>query len=243
LPFSSETIVVDNASHDGSIEMVRQQFPTVTAVASTVNNGFAAGMNLGLSRASGDYLLLLNTDIAILGNALTTMATYLDQHPDVGLVGPRLLNPDGSVQSSCRRFPSIRAIIYRRTPLGIFPKAKHELRRFLMLESDHTVNQPVDWLLGACMMVRRSAVEKVGALDERFFLYFEDVDWCRRFWQAGWGVHYVADAELVHYHQRASAEHPGFHGALSYATRIHIQSGYKYFTKYFRHPLPHGLHF
>ena len=108
-----------------------------------------------------------------------------------------------------------------------------------MLDRDHNANFPVDWVLGACMMVRRSALEKVGLMDERFFLYFEDVDWCRRFWHAGFPVYYVgAEAELVHYHRRLSAVNPGLSGFFSYPTRVHMLSGVKYFAKYYRQEKP-----
>jgi hypothetical protein len=107
-----------------------------------------------------------------------------------------------------------------------------------MFDKQRDINGPVDWILGACMLVSRTAYEKIGEMDERFFLYFEDVDWCRRFWAAGYEVHYVPDAELIHYHRRLSAESPGLSGIFTKATRIHIQSWMRYFKKYFRIPLP-----
>ncbi len=239
VPLTTEVIVVDNHSNDGTGEMMRQEFPQSTFIQSPVNGGFAAGMNLGIQRASGRYLLLLNPDIAVLGNPIGRMFRYLEEHLNVGMCGPKLLNPDGTVQTSCRAFPTPATILYRRSPLGKLPFARAKLRAFLMLDWDHASNRPVDWLLGACMMVRREAVQRVGLLDERYFLYFEDVDWCRRFWDAGYAVVYLgATAEIVHYHRRLSAESPGIRGILSYATRIHIASGLKYFLKFRRSTLP-----
>lgn len=228
-----EIIVVDNYSHDGCDEMMRREFAQIQFIQSGANGGFAVGNNIGIRRSQGKYVLVLNPDIAVLSNAIERMYRFMEEHPKVGLCAPKLLNPDGTIQTSCRQFPSILTIALRRSPLGKLPWAKRALRRFLMLDWDHNDNRPVDWVLGACMMVRRSAMEKVGLMDERFFLYFEDVDWCRRFWHAGYPVMYLgAEAELVHYHQRLSAESHGLSGIFSYPTRVHITSGIKYFAKY-----------
>lgn len=228
-----EIIVVDNNSRDGTIEMMKQEFPEIKLIASPVNNGHAAGSNLGLKEAKGKYSLLLNTDIAILDNAIRKLYDFMETHPKAGLVGPKLLNPNGSIQLSCCQFPKFLIPIYRRTPLGKLWFAKKVLRKYLMLDFDHNQTRKVDWMLGACMMIKNEAMEKVGLMDERFFLYFEDVDWCRRFWQAGYDVYYFADVELVHYHRRESAENPGLKGVFSYPTRIHIASWLKYSAKYF----------
>lgn len=233
-----EIIVVDNHSQDSSVTMVRTSFPQVTLIESPANRGYAAGNNIGIAQARGEYLLIVNPDIAIFKGAVETMVAYLEEHRDVALIGPKLINPDGSTQISAYRFPSLVIPIYRRTPLGRLPWARKPLRRYLMTDWDHSHNKPVDWVLGACMLVRRSALDKVGSMDERFFLYFEDIDWCRRFWKAGFAVHYLADVDLVHYHKRQSAESPGFAGVFSWATRVHIASAIKYFAKYLGEPLP-----
>lgn len=238
LPFATEFIVVDNASHDGSVEMLRSEFPNVTCVASEVNTGFGAGANLGFKVSKGEYVMVLNPDIAIFRGAIERMVQWLDQHPAVGLVGPRLINPDGTVQQSCYRFPSFWIPVLRRTPLGRFPNGRELLRAYLMSDWDHNNNREVGWILGACLLLRRSLAEKIGLFDERFFLYFEDVDFCRRVWQSGLSVYYLAEAELVHYHQRLSAENPGIAGLFSYPTRVHISSWMKYMAKYFGSPKP-----
>lgn len=243
LPFTAEVIVVDNRSNDGTASMLRDEFPSVRCIENEKNIGFAGGMNVGLRASTGRYVLVLNPDVAVLGNAIAAMHRFLEQHPDVGMCAPKLLNPDGTVQTSCRRFPSPSVIVFRRSPFGALPFAKAPLRRFLMLDWDHASNRPVDWALGACLMVRRSAMEKVGLFDERFFLYFEDVDWCRRFWEHGFPVYYVgAEAELVHFHQRQSAASAGMAGLFSYPTRRHIESGLKYFMKYAGARLPSTMH-
>lgn len=232
-PLNTEIIVVDNASHDGTAELIREEFPQVKFIESPINKGYAGGNNLGLRQAIGKYCLILNPDVSIINNSIEILYNFMEKNPTVGLVGPKLINPDGSFQASCRTFPTPKIIIYRRTPLGKLPGPKQILREHLMLDWDHNQNRPVDWMIGACFFVRSSVLEKVGLLDERFFLYLEDVDWCRQFWSAGYPVYYLAEAEMIHYHQRLSAENPGLGGLFSYATRIHIASAIKYFAKYF----------
>lgn len=235
---SYEIIVVDNGSNDSSARMVRDNFPEVVLEALPQNRGLAVGNNRGIAKAQGRYLLFLNADIAMFPGVVERLAEFLDSHPDVGLVAPKLLNPDHTVQVSCYRFPSLFVPVLRRTPLGKLSTAKRVLRNYLMLDWDHNKTQTVDWVLGACMLVRRSDLEAIGLMDERFFIYFEDVDWCRRFWQSGKKIVYFADAWLMHYHQRMSAESPGLAGVFQRVTRIHIQSAIKYFLKYGRKPLP-----
>lgn len=232
LPFSHELIVVDNHSRDSSVDLLRRQFPEVRLIASPVNGGYAAGNNLGLLAARGRYLLILNPDIVILPGMIERLVACLTAHPRAAVVGPKLVNPDRTVQPSCYRFPDPLIPLLRRTPLGKLPFARGRLNRYLMADVDLESAQPVDWLLGACLLVRMSAIERVGLLDERFFLYFEDVDWCRRFWEHGFEVYYEPAATFVHYYHRLSAETPGLRGVFSATTRMHILSGFLYFLKY-----------
>lgn len=232
LKTSYEIIVVDNDSGDGSVAAVRQDFPDVRLIASPVNAGCAAGNNLGLLAARGEYCLILNPDIVMYQGAIEQLIQFLDDHPEAAVASPQLLNPDRSTQMSCYRFPDPLIPILRRTPLGRLGGAQQRLRRYLLADWDHASTRVVDWVLGACMLIRTVAIEQVGLMDERYFLYFEDVDWCRRFRQQGWGVYYVPSAQLVHYHQRLSAVNPGLRGVLSASTRIHITSGIQYFSKF-----------
>lgn len=228
----TETIVVENGSGDGSAAMVRANFPEATLLVSERNGGFAYGVNRGMEAARGAFRFILNPDLALFPGVPDAMVSYLRAHPAVGMVAPRLLNPDGTVQLSARRFPTPLTPLYSRTPLGGFPPFKGSLRNYLMAEWDHRDIRPVDWVLGAAMVVRAKAALEVGPMDERYFLYFEDVDWCRRFWEHGWAVEYLANVELVHYHQRLSAAR-GFLGSLfDRTTRIHIASAARYFSKF-----------
>ncbi|MDP2918332.1 MAG: glycosyltransferase family 2 protein, partial [bacterium] len=204
-------------------------------LASNYNSGFGTAINWGINNApeAAEYLLFLNPDIIIQGNALEKMLEFMAKRQDVALLGPKLLNPDLSGQNSCRRFITPQLILYRRTFLGRFSFARKALKHFLMEDIDHNKTQEVDWIFGACMMVRRSAIEEVGLMDERYFLYFEDMDWCRRFWEKGWKVCYYPEAKMIHYHRRESAAESGFSVLFNRAARIHIASAVKYFIKFF----------
>lgn len=227
-----EVIVVDNASGDGTPVMVRSEFPDVRLIASDRNLGYAGGNNLGLKAATGRNVMIMNPDIIVRDGSLETLVKYLDEHANVGLVGPKLTNPDGSMQYSCYRFHTLMTPVYRRTPLGALPFARRAINSFIMTDLDRTAPREVDWLLGGAIVARRSAAEKVGLLDERFFLYFDDVDWSRRFWEAGFRVVYVPSSEMVHFHKRESAEGEWWKIFTNKVGRTHLLSAYKYFLKY-----------
>lgn len=236
-----EIIVVDNASGDGIGKMLKENFPDVKFIVSPENVGFAAGNNLGIKAANGRYVLIMNPDIAIFQGSVEALVKYMDTHPDVGLAGPKLLNPDGTVQYSVCRFPGRFTPLYRRTPLGRTEAGKREIARYLMKDWDHGEAREVDWMLGACLIVRRESLEKVGLFDERFFLYFEDTDWCRRFWEAGWKVAYAPESSMVHFHRRESAESSLLASLFKKTTQIHILSSIKYFLKYRGKPNPRQI--
>ncbi len=235
--FAREIIVVDNASYDGTPEMVAREFPQVRIIASETNTGFGGGNNVGIASATGRYVIIMNPDIVVLDDALDRLVTFMDQNPDVGFVGPRLSNPDGSVQYSCYRFPTPMTPVYRRTPLGRTARGKVALRDYLMTDWDHAETRDVDWLLGACIMMRREVLQKIGLFDDRFFLYFEDTDLCRRVWEAGYRVVYFPDSRIIHYHRRESSGSV-FSLFTNWIAREHVKSGIKYFLKYRGKPLP-----
>lgn len=227
-----EIIVVDSESQEETQETVREDFSEVSFLAFKENIGYAKGVNAGIKKACGDFLLILNPDVIVSEQAIKKMIEFIKNKPQIGIIGPQLINFNGAIQDSCYRFVTPKIILYRRTFLGRFPWTKEKVKNYLMKDWDHQSIREVDWLLGAALMTSKIALDKVGLIDERFFLYFEDVDWCRRFWRAGFKVVYFPYAKMYHYHQRSSAAHRGLLGVFDKATRIHIHSAIKYFQKY-----------
>lgn len=239
LSLKYEIIVVDNNSHDGCGEMINKHFIDIKFIQAKGNRGYATGNNLGIKKAQGKYILILNPDIAILSNAIQRMYEYLETNTKVGIIGPKLLNADKSLQYSCGNFPDWRLPFFRRTFLSKTKAGKKWLKKYLIMDWDHNQTREIDWLFGACLMIRKEALDKVGLFDKNFFLYLEDTDLCRRFWKMGFRVVYFPIAEVVHYHQRSSAENLGLFGLLSNTGRIHLSSFLKYYFKYLGEKNPH----
>ncbi|MBN1884964.1 MAG: glycosyltransferase [Candidatus Krumholzibacteriota bacterium] len=223
-----ETIVIDNASRDGTPEMIRDRFPGVRLAANRENVGYARGVNQGIRMSTGRAILVLNPDIELRDDAVGHLLASLDARPRAGIVASRLVYPNGRLQHSCRAFYTAKAIILRRTFLGrLFPRAK-ALRAHLMTDWDHETPRQVDWVIGACMMARREAIEQVGMMDERFFLYFEDIDWCYRMQHLGWEVWYEPASTMVHSYERSSAS------MLRKPFLLHVLSLLRYVEKWNR---------
>jgi len=203
---SLEVIVVDNASTDGSLEMVENRFPNVRLVKNQENLGFASGNNLGVMASTGHYICLLNSDIRVCTGCIDRLADYLDQHPDIGIVGPRILNADMTHQSSCRTYPNLWNNFCSATGLASslgetkFFSGEH----MFYFKGDRILD--VDVLVGCFWMARREAVNQFGLLDEGFFMYAEDVDWCKRCRDAGWRVVFFPEAQAIHYRGGSSAK-------------------------------------
>ena len=228
-----EVIVVDNNPNSRVEEMIRREFHDVKVLVTDQNLGFGRGMNLAMEHAEGRYLFVFNPDILLLPGALEKLAAYMDAHPDVGMLGPCLNHPDGTLQNSCYRFMKPSTILYRRLPfLRVFKKAKEHVQNYLMADADHSLTQPVDYILGAAMFIRRDASEQVGGFDPAFFVYFEDQDLCRRFWENKWKVVYYPEVTLIHYHRRETAEGGFLKQLMNPLTRIQIQSALYYYKKY-----------
>jgi len=227
LAFSTEVIVVDNGSSDGSAALVRSEFPGVRLLAETANHGFAHGNNLGIAAGRGRLVLLLNPDTVLEAGSLVALVRYLDRHPAVGLVGPRLLNPDGSPQSSRRRFPTWGTALVESTPLQPLLPQLGLLRRYYVLDRSDDEAQPVDWVSGACMLARRVALTQVRGFDPGYFMYSEELDLCRRLRATGWEIGYEPAARVIHYGGQSSdqdipARHIRFNRAkLHYFARWH----------------------
>lgn len=199
-----EVWVVDNASEDGSPDMVAANFPSAHLIRNTENFGFSKANNQAIAVSKGRYVLLLNSDAAIHPGALDSLVAFADSRPKIGIIGPKVLNPDGSLQFSCRRFPSMWAGFFRNTLLGhFFPRNRYS-REYLMGDFDHKQPREVDWVSGCAMLLRREMIDSIGALDERFYMYCEDVDICSRAWDAGYQVQFYPDAVVTHAIGRSS---------------------------------------
>ena len=203
-----EVIVVDNASSDGTPELIAQQFPEFRLIRNTENLGFAKANNIGMAECAGDYVCLVNSDVKFVSDCLSPMLTYLSDNPQVGMVGPKMLGRDGKVWRSTMRFPTVWNQFCRALGLDVAFKKSQLFGGYLMSDFDHESTMPVEVLNGWFVLVRHSALEKVGLLDPQFFMYGEDVDWCYRFHLAGEGAIFLAEAEAIHYGGASSANAP-----------------------------------
>lgn len=230
---SCEVIVVDSMTTRRSGEIVRERYPEATLVPHKINLGFSKGVNIGIKNAKGAYLLILNPDVIATENAIAKMMQFMKKHDDVGLIGPKILNFNGTIQKTYFSFYKPITVIARRTLLGKFAPFKKALGEFLMTDTDPNKIQTPDWIMGSVMMVSKKALERVGGMDERFFMYFEDVDWARRFWHNDFKVVYYPEAVMYHYHQRESKSKFGILDPIfNKKTRWHIRSAIKFFLKY-----------
>jgi GT2 family glycosyltransferase len=192
-----ETIVVDHGSTDGTLELVRERFPDARLIQQE-NKGLGGGSNAGMRLATGDYYLLLNSDAWALGDAVDRLAAFADEHPRAAVVGPKLLNPDGSLQRSVRGFPTLWRLATEYFFLRKLAPRSRALNAFYGARFAHDRVREADFLMGACLLVRREAADTVGLFDEDFFMFSEETDWCYRFRQAGWSVLFTPDAEFTH---------------------------------------------
>jgi GT2 family glycosyltransferase len=216
----AEVFVVDNGSMDGSKEAVEAEFPEVILIDNPMNFGFAKASNQGIDLSKGKYVLLLNPDTELKEGAIATLNTFLDHHPEAGVAGAQLLNADGAKQNAIANFPSLATELLNKSLLRrLFPD------RFPGKEREYALPIEVDSVIGACMMVRREAMEEVGLLDEDYFLFLEETDWCYRMKKAGWKVYHVPGAEVIHY-QGKGAERDKKRAKVEY-----YRSRYLFFKK------------
>jgi GT2 family glycosyltransferase len=225
----SEVIVVDNDSRDGSAPMVASEYRDVRLLRMPRNLGFAAGANRGAREATGEAIVLLNPDSEVEADPFATMLAYLREHVDAGIAAPRLLNPDGSLQLSCRSFPTFSVALFNRYSLltRLFPRNRYS-RQYLLSDWRHDSVSDVDWVSGACLMVRRSLFEEIGLLDEGYFMYIEDVDLCQRVHRAGYRVVYLPQTSVIHHIGRSSRTLP------SRSIVARHRSMWHYYKKYLR---------
>ncbi len=221
-----EVHVVDNASTDRSAEIVREMFPQARLVRNAKNVGFGGGNNPVLRETRARYALVLNPDVLVSPGSLEAMVSFMDENREVGALGCKLLNPDRSLQFSCRRYPKAHVFLLRALFLDTLYPGARPLRRYFMRDWDHNHSAEVDWLVAACMMLRTSVLREVGLFDERFFLYYEDVDLCRRIAHHS-KICYCPWIEMLHHHRQES------HGVRSMrCTFEHLKSAYRYFRKW-----------
>ncbi len=232
-PFSYEVIVVDSKTYRVSRDLIMESYPQVKFIPEAENTGYARGVNIGIRSSSGKYVLVLNQDTMVTDGALEKLCRFIEDRPDVGLVGPQLLQFDGSVQDSYFRFYRPITIVARRLGIGKLNRYKKIIDNFLMRDVDPAKLQTPDWISGAAMLTTKDAISKVGLMDENFFFYFEDVDWAKRFWQNGYKVIYYPEAKVYHALGRGSKSKGWFLDFFfNKKTHWHIKSAVKYFMKY-----------
>ena len=231
LSFSHEIIVVDVAAEPETGHIATDEFAGIRYLPFKHNIGYTRGVNEGIKAARGDTVFIANADIIPLTGSLEAMYTHMSAHPEIGLLGPQLLNFDGSNQQSCFRFYTPLTILCRRTFIGRLPFARRILERFAMQDKDLSKPTAADWLTGSALMASKKAIERVGPMDERLFLYFSDVDWPRQFWENGYQVVFYPAARMYHYHGRFSRGNV-LQVVTNRFTRMHIADGIRYFRKY-----------
>lgn len=193
-----EVIVIDNDSSDDSAEMVKAEFPEVQLIANKENRGFAAANNQGIEIAKGKYLLILNPDTELKPNTLRLMYKYMEEHSNIAAIGPRLLNTDGSLQPSCRRFPALKYEIFSKLFLDkLFPRSI--FNGYMMGDFSHDYTREIDQPMGAAIFIRKEVVDSVGMMDEHNFVWFDEVDWCYQIKKAGHKIFFYSEAELFHH--------------------------------------------
>jgi GT2 family glycosyltransferase len=203
-------VVVDNASEDGSADMVEEEFPSVRLVRNEENTGYARGNNIGLLRCRGEYILLLNSDTEMIDDAPEKLVAFLRQNPSYGACGAQLINPDGSIQCACMRFPTLAVTLFFDTFIEKWFPNNRVVRRYFMRDFDHAHSMDVDQPPGACFMIRSELLKEVGHLDENLFLFYNDVDYCKRIWASGRKIRFLSGARVMHHVGKSTERYPDF---------------------------------
>ena len=227
-----EIFIIDNNSKDKCIEYIKEKIgklKNIEFIQSNKNIGMGAGNNLGIKKATGKYILILNPDVAVFSGSLEKMYEYMENNSKVGILGPKLVTPAKKLQYSCFYFPTPFDFIARRINL---PFGKIALAKYQMQDWNHNDVREANWVQGSCMLVRKSAIDKIGMFDKRYFMYLEDTDWCRRFWDNGYKIVYYPKVSLVHYYSRGAAGSGLLKSLFKKITWIHISSAIKYFRKW-----------
>lgn len=213
-----EYFVIDNCSTDGTAEFIETNFPAIQVIKNSEIKGFAENNNIGISKSEGKIIALINPDIEFIPGSIEQTIKVMNDNPGIGLIGPLLLNRDGTMQQTARKFLTPRLALFRMLSLGRDNAPIKAIKNYLSSYSTEIPLQPVEWVIGAAMYARKKAIEDAGMLDTNFFLYIEDQDWCLQMWKHKWKVYYLTSAPLIHDHQRSSAR------KFSKKTVWHIQS-------------------
>jgi len=232
---STEIFVVDNNSTDGSVEAIKKEYPQVQVIANRKNLGFGAATNQVIRASRGRYVVTFTTDTVVLPESMDILVEFMDRNPQAGAVGPKIVNPDGTVQTSGKTFPTPLVALLVTTGLGrLFPKSR-ALQNYYLPMKEYDRFREVDQLSGACLLVRRETIEDVGLLDEDFFIYCEDVDWCRRMRQRGWKLYYLPQAQVIHHKGESSKK------SSHQAIKIYYRSLRHFYRKHYAPQIPRLL--
>jgi GT2 family glycosyltransferase len=227
---SFKITVVDNASSDGTVEAMRKDYPHIRLIENDRNEGFAAANNKAIKSLNSEYILLINGDCRVYANSIDRLLEFADANKDAGIAGPRIINSDGSLQFSCRRFPSFFDAGMHSILTNIAPNNPFS-RRYKLADINRDEISKVDWVSGSCMLIRRAALKQTGLMDEKYFMYVEDTDLCYQMWKKGWKVYYFPESEILH-HIGGSTKNNALSGAVTSSIRMQKSVLYFFWKNY-----------
>jgi GT2 family glycosyltransferase len=227
---SFEITVVDNASSDGTVEAIRKGYPRIKLIENAKNEGFAAANNKAIKSSNSEYILLINSDCRVYANSIDRLLEFADSVKDMGIAGPRIVNSDGSIQFSCRKFPSFFDAGMHSILTNIAPDNPFS-RRYKLADINRDKISKVDWVSGSCMFIRRAALNDTGLMDEKYFMYVEDTDLCYQMWKKGWKVYYFPKSEILH-HVGGSTKNNALSGAVTSSIRMQKSVLYFFWKNY-----------
>ena len=227
---SFEITVVDNASSDGTVKAMRKDYPYLKLIENARNKGFAAANNIAIKSSSSEYILLINSDCRVYTNSIDKLLEFADANDDAGITGPRIINNDGSLQFSCRKFPSFFDAGMHSLLTNIAPDNPFS-RRYKLTDINRDEISKVDWVSGSCMLIRRAALNDTGLMDEKYFMYVEDTDLCYQMWKKGWKVYYFPESEILH-HIGGSTKNNALSGAVNSSIRMQKSVLYFFWKNY-----------
>ena len=222
--------MVDNASSDGTVKAMRKDYPYLKLIENARNKGFAAANNIAIKSSSSEYILLINSDCRVYTNSIDKLLEFADANDDAGITGPRIINNDGSLQFSCRKFPSFFDAGMHSLLTNIAPDNPFS-RRYKLTDINRDEISKVDWVSGSCMLIRRAALNDTGLMDEKYFMYVEDTDLCYQMWKKGWKVYYFPESEILH-HIGGSTKNNALSGAVTSSIRMQKSVLYFFWKNY-----------